>query len=75
MTDLDSAPGMTAQDEGHGLTITTMLRKVYYEDALRHLPSLRPSIERQLAQRQEQVAERVGDPGAAESSSGTAHQR
>ena len=28
-----------------------VLRKVYYENALRHLPSLRPSIERQLAAR------------------------
>jgi predicted TIM-barrel fold metal-dependent hydrolase len=28
-----------------------VLRKVYYENALRYLPSLRPSIERQLAQR------------------------
>jgi hypothetical protein len=28
-----------------------VLRKVYYENALRHLPSLRDSIERQLAAR------------------------
>lgn len=28
-----------------------VLRKVYYENALRHLPSLRPSIEKQLAAR------------------------
>ncbi|MPZ18914.1 MAG: amidohydrolase family protein [Luteitalea sp.] len=28
-----------------------VLRKVYYENALRHLPSLRTSIEKQLAQR------------------------
>lgn len=28
-----------------------VLRKVYYENAVRHLPSLRPSIERQLAAR------------------------
>jgi uncharacterized protein len=28
-----------------------VLRKVYYENALRHLPSLRPSIEQQLAAR------------------------
>jgi predicted TIM-barrel fold metal-dependent hydrolase len=27
----------------------TVLRKIYYQNALRHLPSLRPSIERQLA--------------------------
>jgi predicted TIM-barrel fold metal-dependent hydrolase len=30
-----------------------VLRKVYYENALRHLPSLRESIERQLADRQD----------------------
>lgn len=29
----------------------SVLRSVYYENALRHLPSLRPSIERQLAER------------------------
>lgn len=29
----------------------TVLRKIYYENALRHLPSLRPSIQRQLAAR------------------------
>lgn len=29
----------------------SVLRKVYYENALRHLPSLRPSIEKQLAAR------------------------
>jgi predicted TIM-barrel fold metal-dependent hydrolase len=28
-----------------------VLRKIYYQNALRHLPSLRPSIERQLAAR------------------------
>jgi len=28
-----------------------VLRKIYYENALRHIPSLRPSIERQLAAR------------------------
>ena len=28
-----------------------VLRKIYYENALRHLPSLRPSIEKQLAAR------------------------
>jgi hypothetical protein len=28
-----------------------VLRKIYYQNALRHLPSLRASIERQLAAR------------------------
>jgi hypothetical protein len=28
-----------------------VLRKVYYRNALRHLPSLRPSIEKQFAAR------------------------
>jgi predicted TIM-barrel fold metal-dependent hydrolase len=31
-----------------------VLRKVYYQNALRHLPALRPSIERQLAARRSQ---------------------
>ena len=30
-----------------------VLRKIYYENALRHVPSLRPSIERQLAGRRQ----------------------
>ena len=34
-----------------------VLRKIYYQNALRHLPSLRSSIERQLAARQNRAGE------------------